>query len=93
MKFVVEAAPLLHFFLTVLHFYTRNACSFTRVECVSVEFVCRLVPAGMRCGTFPANTRLLCDICAASSTLDRRCKGVFFVFTGLAWGCADVSMV
>ena len=31
-KFVIEAAPLLHFFLTVLHFYTRNACSFTRVE-------------------------------------------------------------
>ena len=30
-KSVAEAAPLLHFFLTVLHFYTRNACSFTRV--------------------------------------------------------------
>ena len=30
-KFVVEAAPLLHIFLTVLHFYTRNACSFNRV--------------------------------------------------------------
>ena len=36
-KFVVEVAPLLHFFLTVLHFYTRNACSFTRVVQANLE--------------------------------------------------------
>ena len=38
-KFVVEAAPLLHFFLTVLHFYTRNACSFTRVDRAVMRFI------------------------------------------------------
>ena len=31
-KFVGEAAPLLHFFLTVFNFYIWNACSFTRVK-------------------------------------------------------------
>ena len=42
-------------------------------------FVCKLVPAGMRCGTFPANTRHSCDMCSVgptSSTLDRRGTGV-----------------
>ena len=42
-------------------------------------FVCKLVPAGMRCGTFPANTRHSCDMCSVgptSSTVVRRGTGV-----------------
>ena len=51
-------------------------------------FVCKLVPAGMRCGTFPVNTRHSCDICAASAQRFRRWSDVvrvLYVFFCFWW--------
>ena len=39
-------------------------------------FVCKLVPAGMHCGTFPANTRHSCYMCRRWSDVVR----VLYVF-------------